>query len=105
MAGYYNRYKRLFTDEKMVSPPFVKLDEKSTDTMIIYNIGKSRLDKISQEYYGSPYYSWLILVANPEYLGLEWNINDGDAVRVPLPLDTTLVEYERKLNQRLNFYN
>ena len=104
MSGYYNRYRKLNNDDTIISPPFVKLDDKSTDTMIIYDIRKTRLDKVSQEYYGVPYYSWLILMANPEYGGLEWNIKDGQAVRIPLPLDATLREYERKLIQRLDYY-
>lgn len=104
MASYFNRYKKLNNDQTIISPPFVKLDEKSTDTMVIYKINKTRLDKISQEYYGVPYYSWLILMANPEFGGLEWNIRDGQAIRIPLPLDVTLSEYERKISQRLSFY-
>jgi hypothetical protein len=104
MSGYYNRYRKLNSDETIISPPFIKLDEKRTDAMIIYDVRKSRLDKISQEYYGVPYYGWLILMANPEFGGLEWNIKDGDAVRIPLPLDSTLREYERKLIQRLDYY-
>lgn len=102
--SYYNRYKKLNNDEIIISPPFIKLDEKSTDTMVLYDVKKSRLDKISQEFYGVPFYGWLILIANPEYGGSEWNIRDGQAVRVPLPLDTTLREYERKLLRRLEYY-
>lgn len=104
MSGYYNRYRKLNSDETIISPPFIKLDEKATDIMIIYDVRKSRLDKISQEYYGVPYYSWLILMANPEFGGLEWNIKDNEAVRIPFPLDSTLKEYERKLVQRLDYY-
>ena len=104
MSGYFNRYRKLNTDQGVISPPFIKLDEKSTDDMIQYDKRKSRLDKISQDYYGAPYYGWLILMANPEYGGLEWNIGDGQMLRVPLPLNETLKEYEKKLNQRLNYY-
>jgi hypothetical protein len=43
-------------------------------------------------------------MANPEFGGLEWNIKDGQAVRIPQPLDVTLREYERKLVQRLDYY-
>jgi hypothetical protein len=62
------------------------------------------LDKLSQDYYGVPYYSWLILLANPEFGGLEWNIKEGQAVRIPLPLNETLNEYEAKIRQRLDYY-
>jgi hypothetical protein len=104
MANYYNRYKRLNNDSSVVSPPFIKLTEKSSDQMVIYNTGKTRLDKLSQDYYGVPYYSWLILLANPEFGGLEWNIKEGQAVRIPLPLNETLNEYEVKIRQRLDYY-
>jgi hypothetical protein len=104
MANYYNRYKRLNNDSGVVSPPFIKLTEKSSDQMVIYNTGKTRLDKLSQDYYGVPYYSWLILLANPEFGGLEWNIKEGQAVRIPLPLNETLNEYEVKIRQRLDYY-
>ena len=42
MSGYYyNRYKKLNNDQGVVSPPFIKLDEKSTDTMIQYDKNKN----------------------------------------------------------------
>lgn len=102
--SYYNRYKGLNGDDGTISPPFVKLDPKPTDKFIEYNVTRSRLDKICQEQYGSPFYGWLILMANPEYGGLEWNIIDGSFVRVPFPLDETLKEYQRKLKARLEYY-
>lgn len=102
--SYFNRYRKLFDDESMISPPFIKLDEKPTDTFVQYSTTKSRLDKISQEYYGEPFFGWLILMANPEVGGLEWNIIDGQIIRVPLPLDITLREYETKLRNRLDYY-
>ena len=104
MGGYYNRYRKLNTDDGVLSPPFVKLDEKNTDDMMQYDINKSRLDKISQQYYGAPYYGWLILMANPQYGGLEWNIKDGEFIRIPFPLDATLKEYEQKIVKRLAYY-
>ena len=101
---YYNRYRRLNTDDQIVSPPFVKLDEKQTDDIVIYDVAKTRLDKLSQQYYGTPYFGWLILMANPEYNGLEWNILDGQIVRIPFPLEDTIKEYETKLSQRIDYY-
>jgi len=102
--SYLNRYRKLYDDESMITPPFVKLTEKVSDRFVQYNVNKSRLDKISQEYYGEPFYGWLILIANPELGGLEWNIIDGQNIRVPLPLDVTLREYETKLRERLDYY-
>lgn len=104
MGAYYNRYKKLNNDDGSISPPFIKLTERNTDKFIQYNINRTRLDKVSSEYYGSPYFNWLILMANPEYLGLEWNIKDGEMVRIPFPLDPALKEYELKLKERLEYY-
>ena len=104
MGKYFNRYRKLTTNDIVTSPPFIKLDEKDTDIMVIYRVNKIRLDKVSQEYYGVPYYSWLILLANPEFGGSEWSIGDGKIVRVPYPLDITLREYDEKLSNRLNYY-
>ena len=104
MSGYYNRYRKLNTDQGVVSPPFIKLDEKSTDDMIQFDKRKSRLDKISQDYYGAPYYGWLIMMANPELGAVEWEIPDGTPLRIPYPLQETLKEYESKLKNRLNYY-
>lgn len=104
MANYYNRYVTLNDDETIISPPFIKLDEKSTDDFVVYDINKSRLDKISVEKYGAPYYGWLILLANPEIGGSEYKILDGQTIRIPLPLDVTLIEYKNKLRQKLDYY-
>jgi hypothetical protein len=102
--AYYNRYKRLSSDERIISPPFIKLTERSSDTFVQYDVKKSRLDKISQEYYGDPTYTWLILMANPEFGGLEWNIQNGEMIRIPQPLSDVLKEYELKLKERLSYY-
>lgn len=102
--SYYNRYIGLTNDEISVCPPFVKLTEKSSDKFVRYRKNKSRLDKISQEYYGSPYYGWLILMANPECGGLEWNIKDNEDIRVPYPLDDSLRDYKSKIKSALQYY-
>lgn len=104
MQNYFNRYQTLSSDEKTISPPLVKLMEKESDEFVQYRITKSRLDKISQDKYKSPYYGWLILMANPQYGGLEWNIIDGDLIRIPLPLNETLREYKTKLAKMISYY-
>jgi hypothetical protein len=102
--SYYNRYDGLLNDDNIISPPFVKLSEKNTDKFVQYTINKSRLDKISQQEYGSPYFGWLILMANPELGGLEWNIKNGETLRIPYPLEQTLRDLKEKLKQRFDYY-
>jgi len=102
--NYFNRYKTLDSDTKHVSPPFIKLTEKSTDLFTVYITGKSRLDKMSQQYYSVPYYGWLILMANPDVAPTEWEIPDNTTLRIPYPLQDTLREYETKLKNRIAYY-
>lgn len=102
--NYFNRYKTLSSDEKQSSAPFVKLTNKSTDQFTVYEVGKSRLDKISQQYYSAPYYGWLILMANPDVASSEWEIPNNTTIRIPFPLSQTLNEYENKLQKRIDYY-
>jgi hypothetical protein len=78
---YYNRYTLFQVNGQQTVVPFVTLNGKPSDKVYVYKVAVSRLDKVSQEYYGTPFFGWLILQANPEFGGLENNIYDG-AVRV-----------------------
>jgi hypothetical protein len=94
----------MVVNNQSISVPLVKLPEKGTDQFVTYKIGKSRLDKISDDKYGAPYFGYLIMVANPEYGGLEWNIPDNALLRVPFPLDQSLRDYDVAMKQRMNYY-
>ena len=85
MEQYYNRYKEFLINGQQTIVPFVSLPSKGTDQRYIYRVAVSRLDKISQQYYNSPFFGWLILQANPEYGGLEWNIPDNSIITIPFP--------------------
>lgn len=105
MASYHNRYALfLDEDENHRFYPFIELENKNSDYLVLYTVGKTRLDKVSQEYYGDPYHEWLILQANPEHGGLEWNIPDNTLIRVPYPLSVTIQEFRRKLNRQKRIY-
>ena len=106
MAGrqYYNRYSNFLLNGSQTVVPYVSLPTKTTDKKYIYKIGQSRLDKISQQYYGVPYFGWLILVANPMYGGQEWNINDGDILLIPFPLVSSLQDYKNTLDNHFFYY-
>ena len=104
MGKYFNRYRKLTTNDNVTSPPFIKLDEKDTDIMVIYRVNKTRLDKVSQEYYGVPYYSWLILLANPELGSLEFNIEENSEILIPYPLETTLKDYKEQIAKYIKYY-
>lgn len=88
---------RFFTSNgKSTTVSFVKLDEKDTDTFISFREGVDRMDRLSDQYFGDPTYGFLIMLANPQYGGLEFNIPDGSIIRIPLPFEQTKTEYENK---------
>ena len=104
MANYYNRYQEFTVNGENLTVPFLRLTSKSSDKRVVYKVGSSRLDKISQQYYGSPYFGWLILQANPQVGGLEWDIKDGQVLTVPYPLVASLQEYRQQI-QDYYFFN
>ncbi len=102
--NYYNRYTRFVINEVTKPLPFLTIDPKSTDKTVVYNSDRDRLDKFSQQYYNSPYYGWLILQANPEYGGIEFDIPENTIIIVPFPLDRSLEDYQSKVEQYKRLY-
>jgi len=101
---YYNRYSDFIINGEQTVVPFVYITPKVTDKNYIYKIAQSRLDKVSQEFYNSPYFSWLILQANPQFLGLENNIYDGAVLTIPFPLIASLQDYKSSLENHFYYY-
>lgn len=101
---YYNRYSDFLINGQQTVVPFVKLPTKVTDKAYIYKVGRSRLDVVSQEYYGSPVFNWLILQANPQFGGLENNIYDGAILIIPFPLIPSLQDYKAALENHFYYY-
>jgi len=98
--NYYDRYGDFKRNDKMTFIPFIKLTPKSTDLLVTWNKNR-RLDKISNDQYGVPYYGWLIMLANPAYGGLEFDIPEGARLRVPYPLMDSLQDYQNKVEKFL----
>jgi hypothetical protein len=84
--------------------PFVRVPIKTTDKKYIYKVGMSRLDKVSQQYYNSPFFGWLIMAANPEFGGNEFVIPDGSVLTVPFPLLSSLQDYNNALENHFYYY-
>ena len=101
---YWNRYNDFLVNGQQTVVPFVTIPSKSTDKRYIYRTGKSRLDKISYEFYETPYFGWLILMANPQYGGLETNIPDNSLLFIPYPLTDTLQDYKAALENHFFYY-
>ena len=97
----YNRYSRFYKDGTYSIVPNIKITKKSSDYLVEYNSSSNRLDMISNTYYGDPNYDWLIMMANPEYGSMEFDIPDGTILRVPYPLKETIDTY----NKAVDVYN
>ena len=93
----YNRYEILINSNNTTDlMPFVELPLNTSDKYETWNTQYSRLDKLSQKYYGSPFYDFLILYANPDFV-TEWDIPQGYVLRIPFPLQKVKADYENAL--------
>jgi len=101
---YYNRYENFIKDGEHLIIPNITITPKSSDKVVNYMKNKSRLDKLSQQFYNSPYFGWLIMVRNSEYGSVEWEIPDGATLFIPYPLEQSLQEYNTKIEE-YRFYN
>lgn len=95
----FDRYKEFRENGEVKFPPAISLTKKNTDFFVTYRRGQSRLDLISYDYYKDPNYDWLILMANPEYGALEYEIPDGSELRIPYPLDITLEDFTEQIKR------
>lgn len=100
----FSRYEKFKDNGTMKLVPFIKIPKKQTDKYAYYEVGKTRLDLLSYQYYSNPDYGWLILQANPEVGFYEYNIEDGTRLRIPYPLGTTLTQYSSDIDSYDNFY-
>lgn len=93
MPAYFNRYK-IFPQQNNIPViiPYLKMPDKASDRVIIWTAGE-RLDNISDSYYGTPFFDWLIMQKNA-HLGLdefEWEY--GSTIIIPYPLETSINQY------------
>tara|TARA_R110000796_G_scaffold40062_6_gene99409 strand:+ start:3754 stop:4074 length:321 start_codon:yes stop_codon:yes gene_type:complete len=101
---YLDRYKQFKSDTNYKPVPGIKIPEKTSDKLVIYNLGRDRFDILSQNYYNTPYYGWLIMLANPEYGGLEFMIPDKSTIRIPFPLKTSVDDYLSGIDRYFKLY-
>ena len=101
---YYDRYQDFRFNNQVKVLPFIKIPESGSDILVEYT-DLTRLDILSNRYYGSPYYGWLIMQANPVYGGLEFDIPEGTVIRIPYPLTSALQAYQRAITNYNVLYN
>lgn len=104
MPTYYDRYIGFRANSNMKPIPGINIPEESTDKTMMYKQGLSRLDKLSQMYYNNPYTGWLIMLANPQYGGLEFNIPDMTLIRIPYPFDSAVSRYTTQVRIYKSLY-
>lgn len=96
--GTYDRYAKFRGDGEIKLVNCGEVPPKSTDQFERYYKNVSRLDIISYNYYDNPDYGWLILMANPEIGGLEYDIPDGTLLRIPYPLSDSIEDYKKSID-------
>jgi len=100
----YSRYKSFIVDGTFKKVPFIKVPKNPTDIYVYYEVGKTRLDLLSYQYYNDPNYGWLILQANPKYSSLEFRMENNARLRIPYPLETAIQGYENELKKYEKLY-
>jgi hypothetical protein len=100
---YFNRYGPFEVDGKNKPMPFIKINVKNTDKYIKTK-ENTRFDILSQRYYGTGKYGWLILQANPEFSSLEFDIPVKTRIRIPFPLLESLQDYKSNVDRHINLY-
>lgn len=95
----YNRYNKFIKNGVIGVMPHIDIREKSSDKYVYYELGRTRFDLLSYEYYKDCDYGWLILEANPQLPPYEFMIDNGTIIRIPYPLEQTISEYESAVEE------
>jgi hypothetical protein len=95
--SYFDRYQFFEEDGTFKIVPGIEIPIKSGDKYHQYKKTKDRLDKLSQEFYNTPTFGWLIMTANPSCGTNEFDIPDNFILRIPYPLVSTLQDYKTSI--------
>jgi len=96
---YYNFYTKFITNGITSFIPFVTIPVSESDKVHIWNSENDKLDILSDKFYGTPYMSRLILLANPEFGCNEFDIPNNSTLRIPYPLKSALQRYIDSVNK------
>lgn len=100
----YKRYNSFTLNGSYKKVPFIEIPVRASDCYAFYEVGKTRLDLLSYQYYNNPNYGWLILQANPQYGSLEFKIENGSKIRIPYPLEQVIQGYENDITKYVKLY-
>ena len=104
MTQYADRYSQFRVNAGMKPVPGITIPSSGNDMQMIYKQGLTRLDKLSNMYYNNPYSGWLIMLANPQFGGLEFNIPDMSMIRIPYPFDDAMSRYITEIKNHKLLY-
>ena len=93
MAQYVDRYNAFRINANMKPVVGIPIPETGSDKTMVYKQGLTRLDKLSQLYYNNPYSGWLIMLANQQWGGMEFDIPDQTIIRIPFPFTNAIERY------------
>lgn len=100
----YSRYKSFIDGTSYKKIPFIEIPKSNSDKYTYYEVGKTRFDLLSYQYYNDANYGWLILQANPECGSLEFKVKDKEKLRIPYPLEDAIMGYERNYKRYIKLY-
>lgn len=96
---YYDRYQSFRSNGQVKIMPNIKIESGNEDIIILYDKSKMRLDTLSYKYYGDSNYAWLIMLANPRYGSMEFEIPDKVYLRIPYPITSAIGRYENGIDR------
>lgn len=100
----YDRYSKFRSNGTIELVPTIKIRQNDSDYFVTYEANKTSLNKLSYDYYGDANYDWLILMANPQYGSMEYSIPNGAQLRIPFPLDKTIENYSKDVDNYKRLY-
>ncbi len=104
MPTYFDRLKDFRINGEVLPLPRIIIQAFATDKSYVYKQGVTRFDILSEKYYNNPYHGYLIMLANPQFGSEEFDIPDGETIRIPFPFESALDRYNAavKLHKTLN---
>ena len=89
---------RRYTQVKQLDALYkdVTIADREGDLFVEFN-SEDKLENLAYRVYNDPSMWWIIMLANPEY-AMEYEIEPGETLRVPLPLNSVITEIKNQVS-------
>ena len=89
---------RRYTQAKKLDALYkdVVIADREGDLFVEFN-SEDKLENLAFRVYNDPSMWWIIMLANPEYV-MEYEIEPGETLRVPLPLNSVITEIKNQVS-------